>query len=188
MGCHYMDLPFWALGLRHPLRVEAQGPPPHPEGCPPWLIVAYKFPARGTQPPVTLTWYDGGKKPRPVTAGQVSAGGSGVLFVGNKGMLLADYRRHRLLPAKQYQDFVRPKAFLPESIGHHKEWIQACQHGGPTTCSFDYSGALTEAVLLGMVSYRSGQALDWDEKALRVTNVPEVERFLRSSYRKPWAL
>jgi hypothetical protein len=111
-----------------------------------------------------------------------------VLFVGNKGMLLADYRRHRLLPAKQYQDFVRPKAFLPESIGHHKEWIQACQHGGPTTCSFDYSGALTEAVLLGMVSYRSGQALDWDGKALRVTNVPEVERFLRSSYRKPWAL
>jgi hypothetical protein len=174
--------------LHHPHCVQAQGPPPHPEGCPPWLIVAYDFPARGTQPPVKLTWYDGGKRPRLVNEGQVSAGGSGVLFIGGKGMLLADYRRHRLLPAKQYPGFVRPEPFLPESIGHHKEWIRACQQGGPTTCSFDYSGPLTEAMLLGLVSYRSGGALDWDAKALRVTNAPEAERFLRYPYRKPWAL
>ena len=72
-------------------------------------------------------------------------------------MLLADYRYHRLLPQKQYKGFVRPKPFIPDSVGHHKEWIEACKNGGQTTCNFDYSGALTEAVLLGIVSYRSGK-------------------------------
>ena len=53
----------------------------------------------------------------------------------------------------------RPNARSHSSIGHHAEWIAACKTGSPTTCNFDYSGALTEAVLLGNVSYRSGKPL-----------------------------
>jgi predicted dehydrogenase len=48
MACHYMDLPFWALGLKHPTTIEAEGPPVHPETCPLGLIVRYEFPARGS--------------------------------------------------------------------------------------------------------------------------------------------
>jgi hypothetical protein len=73
-------------------------------------------------------------------------------------------------------------------VGHHREWVNACKNGGPTTCNFDYGGALTEAVLLGNVSYRLGKPLTWDAKNLRAANEPGAERFLRRPYRKPWTI
>ncbi len=187
MACHHVDLPFWALGLRSPTKVSAEGPPVHPETAPPWLIVRYEFPARGEQPPVALTWYDGGKRPPHFAEGRVPAWGDGSLWVGSKGMLLAGYGSHKLLPEKDYKDFVPPPKTIPESIGHYKEWVEACKSGGPTTCNFDYAGALTEAVLLGNVSYRLGKPFTWDSKAFKASE-PDAERFLRKEYRKPYHL
>ena len=83
----------------------------------------------------------------------------------------------------------RPSRPCPTSPGHHKEWVEACKSGDlKTTCNFDYAGALTEAVLLGAVSYRVGKPLEWDAGKLRATNCPEAEKFLRRAYRKPWTL
>jgi len=191
MACHYMDLPFWALGLRHPISAEAEGPPVHPETAPPWLSVRYEFPARGAQPPVTLTWYDGEKRP-PILAEKKGAGvapwDAGVLFVGEKGMLQADYGRHKLLPESEFKDFKAPEPTIPNSIGHHNEWITACKTGSPTTCNFGYSGALTETVLLGNVSYRVGKKLAWDPVSLKATNCPEADRYIRRDDRPGWTL
>ena len=153
MACHYMDLPFWALDLKHPLSAEAEGPPVHPETTPSWMIVRYEFPSRGDMPPVNLTWYDGGKRPELFSQGKLPRWGDGVLFVGDKGMLLADYDRYVLLPEADFKDFRPPAPSIAKSIGHHNEWIDACKTGRPTTCNFGYSGALTEAVLLGAVAY-----------------------------------
>jgi predicted dehydrogenase len=188
MACHHMDLPFWALNLRYPETVEAEGPPVHPESCPTWLIVRYHFPARENLPPVQLTWYNGDRRPRYFAEGKLPAWGNGTLFVGSKGMLLADYGRYVLLPQKDYEGYIPPPKTIPDSIGHYEEWIQACKTGSPTTCNFDYSGALTEAVLLGNVSYRSGQKLEWDARRFKIKNAPEAERFLRTAYRKGWKL
>ncbi|MBX6315850.1 MAG: Gfo/Idh/MocA family oxidoreductase [Isosphaeraceae bacterium] len=188
MACHYMDLPFWALDLKYPLTVEAEGPPVHPETTPPWLIVRYEFPARGEQPPLKLTWYDGDKRPSLLAEKDLPRWNSAVLFVGDKGMLLADYTRHQLYPESEYRDFSPPPATIPPSIGHHAEWIAACKTGGPTTCHFGYSGPLTEAVLLGNVAYRVGQKLHWDAESLKATNCPEAERYIRREYRRGWTL
>ena len=132
-GCHYMDLPYWALKLRHPTTVETKGPPIHPERTSPGLIVRYEFPARGDLPPVKMTWYDGGKRPSFLVERQIPAWGAAVLFIGAKGMLIADYGRHVLLPEAQYADSKRPPQAIPRSIGHHAEWIRACKSGAPTT-------------------------------------------------------
>jgi predicted dehydrogenase len=189
MACHYMDLPFWALGLRHPTKVAAEGPRPHPESAPPWLIVRYEFPAREKLPAVKLTWYHGGKRPAHFAQGKLPRWGDGVLFVGDKGMLLADYTRRKLLPEKQFKDFVPPRPYIKDSVGHHKEWVEACKRGDlATTCNFGYSGALTEAVLLGNVAFRVGKALTWDAKKLQATNAKEAETFVRKKYRKGWEL
>ncbi|HEX5443810.1 MAG TPA: Gfo/Idh/MocA family oxidoreductase, partial [Pirellulales bacterium] len=96
MACHHMDLPFWALKLRAPISVEAEGPSVHPETCPLGLIVRYEYPSRGEMPPVKLTWYDGDKIPSQIHG--LPTGGGGNLFVGDRGKLWADYGRRRLYP------------------------------------------------------------------------------------------
>jgi predicted dehydrogenase len=188
LACHHMDLPFWALKLRAPTTVAAEGAPVHPEAAAKWTTVRYEFPARGTLPPVKLTWYDGGKRPPHFADQQLPKWGDGCLFVGAKGMLIAGYGDHRLLPEEQFKDYARPKPYIPKSRGHHREWVAACRNGGTTTCNFDYSGALTEAVQLGVVAYRLGRPLTWDAKNLRAVNEPAADRFLRKEYRKPWTL
>ncbi|MBN1490217.1 MAG: Gfo/Idh/MocA family oxidoreductase [Phycisphaerae bacterium] len=187
-GCHYGDLAFWALGLRHPTTIEAEGPPVHPAGTPAWLVVRYTYPARGSMPPVALTWYDGGRRPGFLAEKKIPAWESAVLFVGDEGMLLADYGRRVLLPKEKYADYRPPAPTIPDSIGHHREWLVACKTGSPTTCNFDYSGALTEAVLLGAVAYRVGKKLEWDAANLRATNCPEAEPFVQGVYREGWVV
>ncbi|MCP4891289.1 MAG: Gfo/Idh/MocA family oxidoreductase [Planctomycetaceae bacterium] len=184
MGCHYMDLPFWALDLRHPISCEAEGPEVHPETCPLGLKVHYKFPARGKMPALDLTWYDGNMTPRKVAGETVP--GSGVMFVGTEGHMFADYNKYRLFPRDKYAKYEPPAKSIPDSIGHHAEWIKACKDGSETTCNFNYSGALTETVLLGNVAYRSGQKIDWDAENLRVTNSDKANDLIRKTYRKGW--
>ena len=189
-GCHYMDLPFWALQLSHPVRVAASSPlPPHPETTPPVLTVVYEFPARGDLPPVTLTWYNGSNnRPEVPEIKDPNRWPNGVVFVGSKGKLVADYGKHQLLPEEAFADFKRPEPFIPPSIGHHQEWIRACKTGEKTTCDFAYSGPLTEAVLLGNLSFRVQSPLEWDWKNLKASNCPEAERFVRREYRSGWQL
>lgn len=193
MACHHLDLPFWALDLKHPRTIQAEGPPADAVGAPAWLIVRYEFPEEGGRPPVTVTWYDGGKRPERLAALKTKEGaalewGDGTLFVGEEGLVIADYGRHLLLRDNQVTDFTPPEKSIPESIGHHAEWIAACKAGSATTCNFDYAGVLTEAVLLGVVSYRVGRKLDWNAKELRAAGCPEADRYIRHEYRKGWEL
>lgn len=188
LGSHWIDLPFWALKLDAPVTVEAAGPPPHPEIAPASMSAAFRYGPRGELPPVTVTWYQGTYKPDVLKEGRIPAWDSGVLFVGSRGMLLADYGKYQLLPEKQFADFARPARSIPDSIGHHAEWIRACKTGSPTTCPFSYSGLLTEANHLGNVAYRAGKRIEWDAKAARLRGTPETEALLGREYRKGWSL
>ncbi|MGZ8920678.1 MAG: Gfo/Idh/MocA family protein [Limisphaerales bacterium] len=189
IGCHYMDLPHWALGLKIPSTIEAEGPTPDRESPPTSLIVRYHYNEykRGG---IDLTWYHGGKRPERLNLPpeQAEKWKSGILFVGDKGELLADYNRNVLLPEEQFKDFMRPEPFIAKSAGHHNEWIEACKTGSKTTCNFDYSGALTEAVLLGNVAFRTGKKIEWDAKKLKAKNCPEADQFIQHHYRSGWKL
>lgn len=188
MACHHIDLPKWALGLRAPTRIEAEGPPVHPESTPTWLIVRYDFPERKGQPAVRLTWYNGDKRPHYFAEGKLPAWGNGTLFVGEKGMLLADYDRYVLLPEKDFEGIPAPPHTIPDSPGQHAEWLEAIRTGGNTLCNFDYAGELTETVLLGNVAYRTGQPIEWDSRGLRAANCPEAARYIHETYREGWKL
>lgn len=190
MACHVMDLPFWALNLRHPISVEAKGPEIHPDGAPSWVLATYKFPAQDDQPAITLHWADGGehqalvKNTLDYSGKPLSSWGLGILFVGDKGMLAANYGSYQLLPKEKFQGFQPPKPSIPRSIGHWNEWVDAIKTGKTTTCNFDYSGALTESVLLGVVAFRAGKPIQWDGEKLQVKGSPEAEEFLHKEYRK----
>jgi hypothetical protein len=190
LGSHWNDLPFWALKLRAPLTVEASGPPPHPDIAPASMQATYEYGARGEMPPVRLTWYQGTEKPALWREGKIPNWGNGVLFIGAKGMLLSDYSKHVLLPEKEFADYKLPAGTIqiPPSPGAHAEWIAACKTGSKTMADFEYSGWLTEANHLGNVAYRAGKKLEWDPVALKATNCPEAEPFIRRAYREGWRL
>ena len=188
-GCHHLDLSFWALGLRHPTTITARGPAPDPLQPPEELEVDYDFSARGDQPPVQITWAQGDKRPKTWDDLGAPKWGNGSLFVGDKGLLIADYTKYQLLPADRFKDFTPPPQSIPKSIGHHEEWIKACKDGTPTLCNFDYGAALTQTALLGNVAHRAGnQRLDWDAANLKITNLPAANTFLHREYRKGWEL
>jgi predicted dehydrogenase len=188
LGSHWIDLPFWALRLRSPLMIEASGPPPHREIAPASMHVTYQYGERGDLPPVRLTWYQGEDKPEIWRRGGIPRWDNGCLFVGGRGMLLADYGRHLLLPENAFADFRRPDPTLPRSPGHHAEWLRACRTGQPASADFEYSGWLTEANHLGNVAYRVGRRLEWDADNLRCRNAREADAFLRREYRPGWEL
>ncbi len=188
MGCHYIDLPFWALDLKYPTSVEADGPELHAETCPMGLVVNYQFPATETRSAIKLTWYDGKRTPREVAGQRVP--GSGVMFVGSEGSLFSSYTNYKLFPAEKFAEFEAPEATIPDSIGHHAEWIKACKDGNRSDplCNFDYAGPLTEAVLLGNVAYRAKQQIDWDGESCKALNCPQAAELIAKTYRQGWEL
>ncbi len=190
MGSHVIDLAFWALKLRDPLTCEAKGDPSVASSYTNarWMVINWDHPARDGMPPVKLTWYDGIQRPESPPGFDLKKWGLGMMFIGEKGTVLADYGKHFLLPEDKFRDFERPEQSIAPSLGHHKEWIHACKTGEPTTCNFDYSGKLIEHNLLGNVSYRVGKKLEWDCKALKATNCPEADEFIRREYREGWVL
>ena len=103
-------------------------------------------------------------------------------------MLISEWGKHELHPRQRFAGFQRPPRTIPESIGHAEEWLSACKTGSPTGCNFDYSGPLTETVLLGTVAYRTRKKLEWDPVNLKATNCPEANRFIRRANREEWAL
>lgn len=61
--------------------------------------------------------------------------------------------------------------------------MHACRTGAPTLCNFDYSGALTETVLLGIVAFRAQAGFTWDAATLRAGSAP-AQQFVSKEYRK----
>jgi predicted dehydrogenase len=199
IGCHSLDGPFWALELGAPESVDAEHEGNTPETFPKWSIVTYQFPERTSEsgktlPPVTLKWYDGGKRPpRPaeLPAGE-ELGTNGVLLHGSKGIMfvggLATGATPRLLPVSLKKDFTPPPPTLSRPKSHKHDWLAAIR-GGPAAGSdfANFGGPLAETVLLGNVAIRAGRGFKWDAKALR-TDSPETDRYLRRDYRKGWEL
>lgn len=187
MACHYLDLAFWALELDHAVSVKASGPPLDLLTTPDRLKVEFQFPARGDRPEVPLTWYDGRMIPEILSSLGLSKWTNGVLFIGDRGWIIANYDIHTIGPAAEATKIKIPDPWLPDSVGHHREWIEACKSRGSTSCGFEYAGPLTEAVLLGIVSYRSGVGFKWDAAQL-VADHPKANELVHKHYRAGWSL
>lgn len=189
MACHFLDLAWWALELRPPTRIRADGPKPHREGTPDHLHVEFEHPGRGADKTVRVHWYDGGKRPALLRELGLEAWKNGVLFVGeDERWLISDYGRHALGPKARFEGYTAPPRSIPKSIGHHAEWIRACKTDGRPSCDFDYAGPLTEAVLLGGLAYRTGTELHWDASRLAIENSEEAQALLDKPYARGWEL
>ncbi len=195
MGCHIIDPAWWALELTAPTSIEADPGPFSDETYPTKTIITWEFPARGSHPPVTVKWYDGeNRPPRPEDLEEgrklPSQGG---LYYGDKGTLMLPHgSRPALVPYSKMRDYKMPEPFIPRekdgADGHYQEWVRACKGGPKPLSNFDYAGPLTEAILLGNIAAKAGRKIQWDSAALKVTNMPEINEYLRRKYRSGWTL
>ena len=137
-----------------------------------------------------MTWYDGGRQPAesllPLPREQ-HLPASGAIFIGQKGsILLPHVGGPQLLPKEHFADFKRPKL---QGRSHYVQWVKACLGQDKATANFDFSGPLTEIVLLGVLSARfPGQKLRWDAANLKVANLADANKFVRRTYRQGWAV
>ncbi len=113
----------------------------------------------------------------------------GAIFVGEEGVLEADYGTIQLYPEGKYSEYQRPEKTIPSSAGYHREWINSILDGGATSalCNFEYAGRLAEAVQLGAVSLRAGKIkLEWDADEALVANDKAANDFISTKYREGW--
>ncbi|HEY8061334.1 MAG TPA: Gfo/Idh/MocA family oxidoreductase [Gemmatimonadales bacterium] len=206
MGAHLIDHPYWALGLTAPTSIEATSTPwgggsRNPASYPLAMTVHYEFAARGKQPPVRLSWYDGGLyPPRPAQLPDdvtLNAEG-GVFIIGEKGVLLHETygRRPQLFP----RDLMQKTAAVPQTypritVSHEMNWVEACKGQGKATSPFEYASGLTETMLLGIVALRAGQGrkILYDASTMTITNAreanpnaPDPNQYLKPGYHPGW--
>lgn len=195
MAVHNADPAFYALDLGAPDWVEAESSPNNNDSFPLWSVITYHFPARGAQPAVKMTWYDGGKMPPkpPGMEPERALGDNGIYFVGDKGVILAGgwSGTPRLVPEAAMKDFVMPAKTIERcAVGHRVEWINACKAGKPEAAhsGFHYSAPFTESLLVGLLAVRFGRRIEWDAANLRATNCPEAEPVVHKKYRAGYAI
>jgi predicted dehydrogenase len=201
MGAHLVDHPFWALNLGYPTSVETLSTPFNGASFPHATTTYYEFPARGSMPPVKLTWYDGGLlPPRPEDLGDVRMNpGGGLMYVGSKGKLVQDTygAEPRLFPANHPASQTPPPAKLKRIAHeeHEMNWIEAIRGQAEISSPFEYASPLTEVMLLGIVALRAGTKIHYDGANMRITNSVatsdqplEGEQLLRRQYREGFGL
>lgn len=209
LGCHILDAPFWALKLKYPVSVEGcistywhalwQETKPKNETYPRSTIVRFQFPKREGMPPVKLTWWDGGMMPpRPDDLEEGRAMGDsdgGVLFIGDKGKLMCGCygRNPQLIPESRMQAFAAPVQTLDRipggQDGHEQDWVRSCKGGAPASSNFEFSGPLSEMVLMGNLAVRyPNRRLLWNGGQMEVTNDAEANSYVKRQYRQGWTL
>ena len=169
MACHWVDLVHWALDLGVPRTVEVEGPPyapdspgtdgssPEVEGTPAWMHVRWGHAATPQRRAVDVHWYDGGRRPEDVPLPDCH------VFIGARGRIVSTYDTMSVELDDPAAEWVQPEPSIPESPGHHVEWLDAIKGEGPAPlCEFGYGTRLTETVLLACLAYRSGGKITWD--------------------------
>ena len=190
--CHTVNMAYLALDLQYPTRISTRSEGLMAETAPKWAEMVFEFPARGKQPPVTVTWYEAGRKPPLSLALGEPLPGNGALLLGDKGRLLQTDMYgafYKLLPTENFSEYIPPAPTLPRARNsHQQEWIDAAKTGSSTMSNFEYASRLTEAFLVGNVALRTGQTLEWEGETMKAKNCPEAERFVHPVYRKGWSL
>ncbi len=204
-GAHTFPLPVLALGLDHPIRVEAEMLEPVKETYVSRGSFRFDFPARGNLAPVTVWWMDGERyPPEEVTQGVKAISGKlpkfGCLLVGEKGELFAggwgESGVMKLKGDKTWRGVLDHEAakplpvLLPRAPGdsHMLEWLQACKGGPPTFTSFEVAARTAAVYLPGIVSLRLGRPIDWDGAGMKAKGLPEADPLIQKNYRTRWLL
>jgi Oxidoreductase family, C-terminal alpha/beta domain/Oxidoreductase family, NAD-binding Rossmann fold len=157
-------------------------------------IIRFKFAKQETLPAFDLFWYDGGMKPNAPEELEIDGKElppEGMMFVGDKGKILAGFRCEKpsLIPESRMKSYMEGKEPSTEVIERSDDiWIDAFRDKKQSPGSFLYAGPISETINLGAIALRSRKKVLYDAVNMKITNVPEANKYLSREYRKGWEL
>lgn len=205
MACHNMDPAFWTCKLGLPTSIKAEASAPAGIAYPKWSIITFDFPATEICPKgITMTWYDGGKRPKPPAGANpgLDVGGNGCMIVGSSISALGGSHAGTPRPIAVGNKFDQEAIGKAEAhwrsengklsgTDHHREWVEAARKGdvkGPGS-NFEYSAPMSAALALGAVALRfPGKELKFDQKAGKFTNYDDANQWLTIDPREGYDL
>jgi hypothetical protein len=155
-------------------------------------IIRFKFNEQKNLPPFDLFWYDGGIRPacpaEMATLGK-SLDREGLMFVGEKGKIIGGFMGEDPELFVDNKKVPMPgKSQDQANQDRNSVWIESFRNRTQSPGSFIYAGPVTETILLGAVALRAGQKVDYDFAAMKITNLPEANKYLVREYRKGWEM
>jgi len=124
---------------------------------------------------------------------ELDSGDSGTIYVGEKGIIFTGTYgdKMHILPWGKMKETPAPPKTLPRPKGIFNDFLDAVRAGKTeTAASFDYGTRLTEFSLLGNLAMKAGKGhkVMWDGPGMKVTNLPELNAWVKRDYRKGWQL
>ncbi|MBG0860012.1 MAG: Gfo/Idh/MocA family oxidoreductase [Bacteroidales bacterium] len=155
-------------------------------------MIRFQMPATKEFGPFDLYWWDGGMK--PLTPDEVIADGKsltreGMMFVGDKGKIIAEFRGEnpRLVPESRMAGVTTEQPATAERSGNDV-WINAFRNKTESPGSFLKALPVTDTILLGAVSLRASRRVEYDSVNMKITNYREADKFLTREYRPGWEI
>jgi predicted dehydrogenase len=206
-GAHIFDTAheFLHLGLPHEVELT------HVEGHSDFIFpqastIAFRFPKRGSMPPVELTWYDGqtnlpplppgfggsivdpnipppttGKIDNKVLAPGKVIYGEGLTFKGGSHASTL-----QIIPKDAANDVKLP-AVQKSPSNHYVNFIRAIRGEEQCRSRFAVSGPLSQTMGIGVIAQRLNAKLDFDPVKKQITNHKIANELLRGAPpRKEW--
>jgi hypothetical protein len=155
-------------------------------------VVRFKFNAQAELPAFELYWYDGGMKPS--TPDEIMLQGKslereGMMLVGDKGRIIAGFRGENPQLYVDNKNITPPKTNAARiTEDPNNVWINSFRDNTQSPGSFINSGPVTETILLGGVALRAGKRVEYDSANMKITNIPDANKYLVREYRKGWEL
>jgi predicted dehydrogenase len=208
-GAHIFDTAHEFLQLGLPTEVEAVKLEGHNQFIfPQASTLAFRFPKRGSMPPVELTWYDGQKNLPPLpenfgaaivdpnipapTAGKLDTKnnapgkviyGEGLTFKGGThGSML------KIIGGERAKEVLAHLPEVPDSpSNHYANFLKGAMGTEKTRSNFAVAGPLSQMMALGVIAQRVNAKLTFDPATKQITNHKVANELLNGvPPRKDW--
>ena len=160
-------------------------------------VVRWQFEENSNHKPLDLFWYDGGMRPPTPPELEVDDKvfeSEGMMFVGDKGKILGGFRCENpvIIPEKKMLEVTGAKesgALSRKQRNSTSVWIESILNNSQSPGNFLNSWPVIEASHLAAVALRAGRKINYDHKSMKVTNIPDANRYLyRHEYRNGWEI
>jgi predicted dehydrogenase len=177
--CHIADVVWWSINPTGLKSIDAKGKAPKGIGdAPKWLDADFDF------EDLKIHWTT---KPPKVPGAKDR--GIGAYFEGDKGTLICDYETRSItINGETMEDISEVPKSIKRSPGHQQNFVDAVKSRSQPESNLPYARKMTLPMHLGLISWRLGRKLYWNEEKEVFINDEEANAMLSRKPRNTWDL